>query len=123
LHVVERYRLIDHEAAKQAQDRAGTQFYRLPRAAEGWSPDPAYKKGLQLEFAVEDEGVYTMSWSAIMTYRRMEIFEGRTLVFDRKWHCKARIIGQSNQHFGAVGATGGSSVWRGQFKSIGVPKP
>jgi hypothetical protein len=26
------------------------------------------------------------------------------------------VIGQSNQNFGAVGATGGSSVWRGQFK-------
>jgi hypothetical protein len=73
LHVVERYRLIDYEAAKQAQDRAGTQLYRLPGAAEGWSADPAYKgKGLQLEFAVEDEGVYTMSWSASMTYRRVE---------------------------------------------------
>jgi hypothetical protein len=73
LHVVERYRLIDYEAAKQAQDRAGTQLYRLPGAAEGWSADPAYKgKGLQLEFTVEDEGVYTMSWSASMTYRRVE---------------------------------------------------
>jgi hypothetical protein len=73
LHVVERYRLIDYEAAKQGQDRAGTQLYRLPGAAEGWSPDPAYRgKGLQLEFTVEDEGVYTTSWSAAMTYRRVE---------------------------------------------------
>jgi hypothetical protein len=30
LHVVERYRLIDYKAAKQVQDRAGTQLYRLP---------------------------------------------------------------------------------------------
>jgi hypothetical protein len=40
-------------------------------AAEGWSPDPAYKeRALQLEFTVEDESVYTMSWSAT-TYRRV----------------------------------------------------
>jgi len=33
--------------------------------------DPNYRgNGLQLEFTVEDEGVFTMPWSAIMTYRR-----------------------------------------------------
>ncbi len=47
-------------------------FIDLPGAAEGWSPDPAYKgKGLQLEFTVEDESVYTMSWSATITYQRV----------------------------------------------------
>ena len=70
LHVVERFRLIDDEAVKEAQDRAGKQAFRLPGAAEGWSSDPNYRgKGLQLEFAVEDEGVLTMPWAAIVTYR------------------------------------------------------
>ena len=33
--------------------------------------DPDYKgKGLQLELTVEDEGVFTMPWSATVTYRR-----------------------------------------------------
>jgi hypothetical protein len=34
-------------------------------------PDPQYKgKALQLEFTVEDEGVFTTPWSATVTYRR-----------------------------------------------------
>jgi len=70
LHVVERFRLIDYEAVKEAQDRAGKQLFRLPGPAEGWSSDPNYRgKGLQLEFTVEDEGVFTMPWAAIVTYR------------------------------------------------------
>jgi hypothetical protein len=66
LHVVERYRLIDYEATKQA----------LEVAAKEWPPvgiqvDPNYRgKGLQLEFIVEDEGVFTMPWSATITYGR-----------------------------------------------------
>ena len=64
LHVVERYRLIDYAATKEA----------LTRLAKEWPPvgatiDPNYRgKGLQLEFKVEDEGVFTMPWSATITY-------------------------------------------------------
>jgi hypothetical protein len=38
----------------------------------GWgAPDRNYKgKGLQLDFTVEDTGVFTMPWSATITYRR-----------------------------------------------------
>jgi len=72
LHVVERYRLLDHEAAKAAQNRAGNELFRLPGAADGWAPDPDYQgKGLQLEFTVEDDGVFTTPWSATVTYRRV----------------------------------------------------
>ena len=66
MHVVERYRLIDYEATKQA----------LEIAAKEWPPvgiqvDRNYRgKGLQLEFTVEDEGVFTMPWSATITYGR-----------------------------------------------------
>ena len=72
LHVVERYRLIDYEAAKEAQERNGKENWRFDAAtAEGWVPDPNYKgKGLQLQFTVEDEGVFTTPWSATITYRR-----------------------------------------------------
>jgi hypothetical protein len=72
LHVVERYRLLDYEAVKAAQERAGKEIFRLPGDADGWAPDPGYKgKGLQLEFTVEDAGVFTAPWSATITYRRV----------------------------------------------------
>jgi hypothetical protein len=67
LHVVERYRLIDYEAARQAQQRAKKQLFHVPEAA----PDPNYRdKGLQLRFTVEDPGAFTTPWSATVTYRR-----------------------------------------------------
>jgi hypothetical protein len=66
LHVVERYRLLDYGATKEALDRASKEW---PRA--GGNVDPSYRgKGLQLEFTVEDEGVFTMPWSATITYGR-----------------------------------------------------
>ncbi len=66
LHVVERYRLIDYEATKEAIARAEKEW---PRA--GGTVDPNYRgKGLQLEFTVEDPGVFTMPWSATITYGR-----------------------------------------------------
>ena len=66
LHVIERYRLIDYEATKEALDRAKKEW--LPVGA---TVDPNYRgKGLQLEFTVEDQGVFTMPWSATITYGR-----------------------------------------------------
>jgi hypothetical protein len=66
LHVVERYRLLDYEAAKEAQDRGHKEW---PRAGGGGDPI-AKDKGLQLEFTVEDAGVFTMPWKATITYLR-----------------------------------------------------
>jgi hypothetical protein len=71
LHVVERYRRIDYEATKEG----------LAQLAKEWRPvavviDPNYRgKGLQLEFTVEDPGVFTMPWSATMTYSRPDTTE------------------------------------------------
>jgi hypothetical protein len=71
LHVVERYKLLDYEAAKEAEDRGERENRRLPSSDPGFAPNPNYKgKGLQLQFTVEDEGVFTMPWSAAVTYRR-----------------------------------------------------
>jgi hypothetical protein len=65
LHVVERYRLLDYEATKQALAEAEKEWPRVGGV------DPNYKgKGLQLEFTVEDAGVFTMPWSATITYGR-----------------------------------------------------
>jgi hypothetical protein len=87
LHVVERYRLVDYEVAKEAQERGAKENFRLPGAAEGWAPDPQYKgKGLQLHFTVEDEGVFTMPWSAIITYRRALATEWREVVCAENTH-------------------------------------
>jgi hypothetical protein len=66
LRVVERYRLLDHEAAKEAEERV-----LAGGGGSGFAPDPDYKgKALRLEFTVEDEGVFTTPWSAAITYRR-----------------------------------------------------
>jgi hypothetical protein len=67
LHVVERYRFLDYEAAIEAQERGWKEW---PNVA-AYPVDPDYKgKGLQLEFTVEDDGVFTMPWTATITYRR-----------------------------------------------------
>jgi hypothetical protein len=69
LHVVEQYRLIDNAAAKDAWNR--NENFRIPGNDGGPEVDPAYTgKGLQLRFMVEDDGVFTMPWSATITYRR-----------------------------------------------------
>jgi hypothetical protein len=72
LHVVERYRLLDYEAAKEGLERDARENLRPPRGADaGSAPDYSYRgKHLQLQFTVEDEGVFTMPWSATITYRR-----------------------------------------------------
>jgi len=69
LHVVERYRLLDYEAAKEALERNEKENVIMV----GDSPlriNPNYRgKHLQLAFTVEDEGVFTTPWSATITYR------------------------------------------------------
>jgi hypothetical protein len=72
LHVVERYRLLDYEAAREGLERDVRENRRPPGGADaGSAPDYSYRgKHLQLQFTVEDEGVFTMPWSATITYRR-----------------------------------------------------
>jgi hypothetical protein len=72
LHAVERYRLLDSEAAKEAEERGQREIFRIQRPSDpGFARSPDYKgKGLQLEFIIEDEGAFTMPWSAAITYHR-----------------------------------------------------
>jgi hypothetical protein len=72
LHVVERNRLLDYEAAKEGLERDAKENLRPARGADaGPTADANYKgKHLQLQFTVEDEGVFTRPWSATITYRR-----------------------------------------------------
>ena len=66
LHVIERYRLVDYERAKDGLDRDFKENFQVQQDTF----DPNYKgKHLQLEFTVEDEGVFIRPWSATMTYR------------------------------------------------------
>jgi hypothetical protein len=80
LHVVERYRLLDYEDAKQGLERNAKENFRLPPDAIPLvaDSDPNYRgKHLQLEFTVEDEGVFTTPWSATITYGRPPMGDGR----------------------------------------------
>jgi hypothetical protein len=72
MHVIERYRLIDYEAAREGQIRGlHENFFVGGGGDEGVPLDPLYRgKGLQLQFTVEDNDVFTTPWSATVTYRR-----------------------------------------------------
>ena len=71
LHVVERYRLIDYDVAQAAEARPDKDGYDLNTSDPGIFRDPEDKGyALQLEFTVEDAGVFTTPWSATITYRR-----------------------------------------------------
>jgi hypothetical protein len=66
LHVVERYRLLDYETAKEGLERDAKENFR-----PGGAIDRNYRgEHLQLQFTVEDEGVFTTPWTATITYGR-----------------------------------------------------
>jgi hypothetical protein len=70
LHVVERYRLVDYQVAKAAQERNIRN--QGPVATEQAAfVDENYKgKGLQVQFTVEDKNVFKTPWSAVVTMRK-----------------------------------------------------
>jgi hypothetical protein len=70
LHVIERYRLIDFEAAKLALERGAKENASTIGNDSGVRPDVNFKgKHLDLEFTVEDAGAFTTPWSATVIYR------------------------------------------------------
>jgi hypothetical protein len=69
LHVVERYYLIDGQSAKEAAERGERENLRI--TGDGAAVDPTYTgDGLQVQITVEDPGVFTTPWTALVTYRR-----------------------------------------------------
>jgi hypothetical protein len=71
LHVTERYQLLDYNDAKPAIERNTKENLLFPVGIGSLDFDPDYRgKHLQLLFTVEDEGVFTMPWSATITYAR-----------------------------------------------------
>jgi hypothetical protein len=65
LHVIERYRLLDYEAAREGVERDAKENFRIRRQL----PDRD-QKYLRLQFTVEDEGAFTAPWTATMTFSR-----------------------------------------------------
>ena len=71
LHLVERFRLVDREAANAAMERNERENGRIGPDGGGGRADPNDTgKGLQIEFTVEDPKIFTAPWSATVTYRR-----------------------------------------------------
>lgn len=67
LHMVERFRLIDYEQAKEGLARDAKENFRV---AAG-TVDRNYRgKYLQVLFTVDDPAVFTTPWSATVTYGR-----------------------------------------------------
>ena len=74
LHLVERYRLIDGETAKDAAEANEIRYGRTGERLVDFS----YKgNGLQAQFTVEDPKVFTAPWSALVTWRRAQPWEER----------------------------------------------
>jgi len=72
LHVVERYRLISYEEAKEARER-NVRLNGPPGTQQAAAIDPNYRgKGLQIQFTVEDPNVFTKPWSGMATYSRAD---------------------------------------------------
>ena len=70
LHVVERYRLVDYETAKAAQDRNEREYGPTATEQAAYIDRDYRGKGLQIQFTVEDKNFFTMPWSGAATYRR-----------------------------------------------------
>jgi hypothetical protein len=76
LHVIERYRLIDGEVARDLQQKHQRNYFSAGsgfRSPYGMGDiDPNTKKpGLQVEITVDDPNVFITPWSGLITYRRV----------------------------------------------------
>jgi hypothetical protein len=62
-HVVERYRLLDYEAAREGLERDAKESLVIPNTS--MQRDPTYRgEYLKLLFTVEDQGVFNVPWFA-----------------------------------------------------------
>jgi hypothetical protein len=71
LHIVERYRLLDHEATMEAIARDAKEHFQFDNPDNGPPADPNDKgNGLQIHVTIEDASVFTTPWTATVTLRR-----------------------------------------------------
>jgi hypothetical protein len=70
MHVVERFRLVDYQTAKDALERSERENQRVAgEGGDGVDTDPAYRgKGLQIEITVDDPKTFTQPWSGTVSY-------------------------------------------------------
>ena len=72
LHVVERYRLISYEEAKEAAQR-NVELNGPPATNQAAAIDPEYRgNGLQVSFTVVDPNIFTTAWSGRATYSKAD---------------------------------------------------
>jgi hypothetical protein len=70
LHLVERYRLVDRQSALQSLKQLESQNRLVVGGTVAGIADPKDKAALQVQFTVEDDKMFTMPWSAAVTYLR-----------------------------------------------------
>jgi hypothetical protein len=70
LHVVERYRLVDYEAARAAQEKNIRDSGSVITEQAAFVDENYTGKGLQVQFTVEDKNVFNTPWGGAATYRR-----------------------------------------------------
>jgi hypothetical protein len=70
LHLVERYRLVDRQSAVQSLKQLESTNRLVVGGTVAGIADPKDKAALQVQFTVEDDNVFTMPWSAAVTYLR-----------------------------------------------------
>ncbi len=70
LHVVERYRLIPYEEAKEAQEKNIRDSGPVATEQAAFIDESYRGPGLQIQFTVEDKNVFTAPWSATVTLRK-----------------------------------------------------
>src|SRR5258705_2265462 len=70
LHVTERYRLIDYEAARAAQAGNVRDAGPVGTRQAATIDENCKGQGFQIQFTVEDKNVFNTSWSGAATYRR-----------------------------------------------------
>jgi hypothetical protein len=72
MHVTERYRIVDHETAVKATELNEKEFAHIDGANGNgvWIDAEDKGRGLEVEYSIEDEGVFTKPWGAIQTYRK-----------------------------------------------------
>jgi hypothetical protein len=72
MHVVERYRLVDHETKQRAFAQNEKEYGRVdgPNGNGVFVDFDEKGNGLQVQYAVEDPNVFTTPWSAVVTYRK-----------------------------------------------------
>jgi hypothetical protein len=72
LHVIERYRLISYEEAKEAGER-NVAVNGPPATNQAAAIDPEYRgNGLQVAFTVVDPNVFNTPWSGFATYSKAD---------------------------------------------------